>query len=219
MVTPSLRFARNVKLRAEIRQSESKHKTIQLSGIEIGLRKPSDGAGTSAVISTAKSTGGVLSFLMLMPGLLACMLVRAAYPLLDDRIALGLMIAFFLLPFVVQLFLILRKQSNARLLRIVYACSGCALVILALVFFVNGGMDRSPGTVMRASVIRKSVLIGRHGTRQYHLKVSSWRPGRDSEDLNVSSGVFRRAAVGRSVAIEVHRGYLNLPWSEKISAE
>jgi hypothetical protein len=171
------------------------------------------------VLPVATGARGVLYFLLLMPGLVACMAARAKYQLLDDRGALGLMIAFFLLPFGIQLVLILRKQWNARLLRIAFSCSGCALVILALLLFVNGGMDRSPGTVMRASVIRKSVLTGRHGTRQYNLKVSSWRPGRDSEDLNVSLGVFRRAVVGRNVAIEVHQGYFGYLWSGRIAAE
>lgn len=192
---------------------------MSIGGIEVRVAKRSATGGSSEALPVATGGRGALYFLMLMPGLLACMLARAAYPLLDDRAALGLMIAFFLVPFVIQLLLILRKESNARLLRIGFSCSGCALVILALLLFVNGGMDRSPGTVMRASVIRKSVLTGRHGTRQYHLKVSSWRPGRDSEDLNVGSGVFRRAAVGRNVAIEVHQGYFNLPWSGKVLAE
>jgi hypothetical protein len=190
-----------------------------MSGIEIGLRKGSDGNGGAPVVGGAMSIGGVLSFLLLLPGLICCMTARMIYPLLDDGIALGLMVGLFVLPFVVQLILVLRKRPDARLIRIAFTVSGCALMILALILLLNGGMDKSPGTVMTASVIRKTVLTGRHGTRQYHLIVSSWRPRRNTEDLNVRSDVFRRAAVGRDVAIDVRAGYFGYPWSGKISAE
>ena len=194
-----------------------------MTGIQVGLRKPGETIGGHEnppdAAPVSRSTAGVLYFLMLMPGLLGCMFARAKYQLLDDSSALGLMIAFFLLPFVIQLVGILRKQSNARLLRIAFSSAGCALVVLAMLLFVNGGADKSPSTVMRARVTRKTVLTGRHGARQYVLKVSSWRPGRKSEDLNVSSRVFQRAEVARDVAIEVHPGYLGYAWSGRIAAE
>lgn len=154
--------------------------------------------------------------LLLVPGVLACLTARILYPLLDDGIAVGLMVGLFLLPFVIQLILVLRKQSNARSLNIAYTSSGCALMIVALVLLLNGGMDKSPSTFITAPVIRKTVATDRYGEQQYHLIVSSWRPGRSSEELSVGRGVFQRAAVGRNVAVEVHRGYFGYPWSGKI---
>lgn len=189
-----------------------------MSGIEIGLRKPPEGGGPSAVLATV-SAGRVLAVLMLLPGLVGCMVARMIYPLLDDSVALGLMIVLFLLPFLIQLILVLRKQSNARSLGIAYTSSACALITVALVLFLNGGMDKSASTFATASVVRKSVITGRYGSQQYYLIVSSWRPGRSSEELSVGRGVFQRAAVGRNVAVEVHRGYFEYPWSGKILPE
>lgn len=189
-----------------------------MSGIEIGLSKPSQGGAPPTQFAT-RGAGQLLAMLILVPGLLVCMTARMIYPLLDDGPAFGLMVVLFLLPFLIQLTLVLRKQSNARLLRLAYGLSGCVLMIFALCLLLNGGMDKSASTLMTTTVIRKSVDTGRHGTQQYHLIVSSWRPGRSSEDLNVGSRVFQRAAVGRNVSIEVHQGFFNLPWSGKIRPE
>lgn len=189
-----------------------------MSGIEIGLSKPSPGGGPPNLLAT-RSAGRLLAMLILVPGLLVCMTARMIYPLLDDGIAFALMIVLFLLPFVIQLILVVRKQSSARLLRLAYGLSGCALMIFALCLLLNGGMDKSASTVMTATVIRKSVDTGRFGTQQYHLTVSSWRPGRSSEDLNVGSRTFQRATVGRNVSVEVHPGFFYLPWAGKIRTE
>lgn len=189
-----------------------------MSVIEIGLRRTSPAGGPPTLLA-ARSAGRLLAMLILVPGLLVCMTARMIYPLLDDGPAFGLMVVLFLLPFVIQLIFVLRKQPNARLLRLAYGLSGCVLMIFALCLLLNGGMDKSASTTMTATVIRKSVDTGRHGTQQYHLIVSSWRPGRSSEDLNVGSHVFQRAAVGRNVSVEVHQGFFNLPWSGKIRTE
>lgn len=189
-----------------------------MSGIEIGLKKTCGGSGPPPLLAK-RSAGRVLSVLMLLPGLLGCMAARMIYPLLDDGVALGLMIVLFLLPFVIQLILVWRKRSNARSLGIAYASSACALMLVALVLMLNGGMDKSESTFMTAPVIRKTVATDRYGEQQYHLIVSSWRPGRSSEELSVGRGVFQRAAVGRNVAVEVHRGYFGYPWSGKILPE
>lgn len=190
-----------------------------MSGITIGLSKRSSGGGGPAVVAAPRNAVGVLNFLLLMPGLLTCLTARMLYPLLDDNAVLGVMIGLFLLPFLIQLVVIVRKQANARVLRIAFGCSACALLILGLLLFANGRTDRSPVAVTRAEVLRKTVFTGRYGVRQYHLIVSSWRSGRESEELDVTLRVFQRASVGSSVAIELHRGYLGLPWLGRISVE
>lgn len=190
-----------------------------MSGITFGLSKRSSGTSGPAVVTAPRNAGGVLNFLLLMPGLLACMTARMLYPLLDDDTALGLMIGLFLLPFVIQLVVIVRKQANPRALRAAFGCSACALLLFGLLLLLNGRLDNSPQMTMTAAVMRKTVFTGRHGGRQYHLIVSSWRPGKESEELDVTSRVFNHTEVGSIVAIEVHQGYFRLPWSGRISVE
>ena len=91
-----------------------------MSEITIGLRKASSGTSGPALVAAPRNAGGVLNFLLLMPGLFTCLTARMLYPLLDDNAVLGVMIGLFLLPFLIQLVVIVRKQANARVLRIAF---------------------------------------------------------------------------------------------------
>jgi hypothetical protein len=71
---------------------------------------------------------------------------------------------------------------------------------------------------LRTEVFKKVVLNGRYG-RQYRLFVYSWRPGRSMEEFNVVQQVFDRSRVGKTLIVEVHPGFLGLPWYGKISPE
>jgi hypothetical protein len=68
------------------------------------------------------------------------------------------------------------------------------------------------------SIFLLPVTLQSHGTR-YGLTVSSWRPGRSEELLNVVEGVFDRAQVAKPVVLEVHSGYFGLPWIGKVSTQ
>jgi len=126
----------------------------------------------------------------------------------------------FALPVILQLFSFLRRRSNEDIerWRRVYVYSGLVLVIIALLLFVNGGLDDSPLNQVKATVVRKAVVEGRYGN-QYNVTVSSWRPARSIENLNVRSDVFERAVVGKAVIVELHKGFLGLPWIGRVSPE
>jgi hypothetical protein len=163
----------------------------------------------------------VFYFFLLMPGLLACMSGLGAYPPLDDRPAMGWMVGLFVLPFALQILSFLRKNASdgtQRFLKAVFMSAGLGLVVLAAVLFLNGRMDRSVPKLMRAQVMRKVAAMGRREA-QNRLIVTSWRPGRTSEDLNVGSVVFHRATVGRIVVVEVHQGHFGYPWVGRVSPE
>jgi hypothetical protein len=83
---------------------------------------------------------------------------------------------------------------------------------------LNGALDRSPANYVRATVVEKTAPIG-HREAQYSLRVSSWRPGRTFEDLNVGSREFARAMVRKHVIVEMHQGYLGMPWYAKVTSE
>jgi hypothetical protein len=132
---------------------------------------------------------------------------------------MGFLLGVFLLPPMLQILSIVLKLPNdgGWWLRAVYMCSSLALVLLGLMLFMNGGLDRPPGNEVRTTVIRKTVIRGR--TTQYHLWVSSWRPGRSEEDFNIGLREFDRATVGKSVTVELHSGFFGLPWRGDILPE
>jgi hypothetical protein len=103
--------------------------------------------------------------------------------------------------------------------RIFYAAWFVALMLFVSLFTLNPGLDKSPRSNVRATVIRKEVdNTGRFGPH-YYLVVSSWRPGRNSENLRVASRIFERAVVGKSVTVELRKGYFGLPWYGNVSPE
>jgi hypothetical protein len=103
--------------------------------------------------------------------------------------------------------------------RIFYAAWFVALMVFVLLFILNPPLDKSPRSDVRVTVIRKELdNTGRFGPH-YYLVVSSWRPGRNSENLRVASRVFEHAVVGKSVTVELRKGYFGLPWYGNVSPE
>jgi hypothetical protein len=187
-------------------------------GIELQLGKASGrGGGQPAPTLDARQ---VLYFLLLIPAGVASMLPLGVYPPLDARLPIGFIICAFLLCAIPQLTSITRRQpgNGHRWWRTVSICSGLALPLFGLLLFLNGRLDRSAPNQVSARVIWKTAPIG-YREAQYHLAVSSWRAGRNSEDLNVGSRVFERAVVGRRVTVELHKGFFSMPWYGKISPE
>lgn len=165
-----------------------------------------------------KDARQLLYLFFLVPGVALSVFASAAYPLLDARVPQTLMLLGVLLPAAYQGYNLVRRRSGGYLRRVraVYLCSGSALVLLALVLFMNGRLDRSPRSPMHATVLRKLAIPGSHG-KEYHLAVSSLPHGGRSEDLQVASPVYERAKVGRPVTIQVRRGFFGLPWSAGVS--
>lgn len=158
--------------------------------------------------------------LLLAPGIFAGLIAFVVFPPLDDvpLVALGLCLLF--LPMVMQLSSVIRKRLSEDLdrLRKAYVYASLALLLLGLVPLLNGWLDKSPASAVKATVIRKTASRGRGGT-SYYLIVSSWRPGRSDEELRVGVRTFNNASVGRTITVEVHKGYFGLPWDGGISSK
>ena len=155
-----------------------------------------------------------------MPGLLGSLLGYFAYPPLDGGPLLALGVGVFFLPMVLQLVSVTRKRLNedGGRLRTAYAYSSLALVLLALLLLLNGWLDSSPRSAVRSTVLQKTVTR-RKSTTHYRLTVSSWRPGKGEEEFYVGLRTFNRAVVGKTVTVELHKGFFGLPWSGGIAPE
>jgi hypothetical protein len=187
-------------------------------GIELQVGKPSDLDGPA--FTPTVDVKEFLYFLLLIPAGVTALMPLGIYSPLDTRLPMGSIICAFLLAAVLQLTHIVQKRPGNGIARWrkVYTCSALALPLIGILLFLNGTLDKSPRSEMRATVIAKIAPIGSREAEST-LKVTSWRPGRSFEDLNVSMRVFQRAAVGRSVTVEMHEGYFGLPWYSKISPE
>ncbi len=95
---------------------------------------------------------------------------------------------------------------------------GLVLPLVGIMVFLNGKLDTSPRSEVRTAVIRKIAPVG-HRQAQYIVVVSSWRPARSEEALNVNSPVFERAKVGKVVTIEMRQGRFDFPWVANVFPE
>src|SRR5713101_8394188 len=96
-------------------------------------------------------------------------------------------------------------------LRTAYVYSSFALLLLSLLPLLNGWLDRSPGSAVRTTVIQKTA-VHRGSTTRHRLTVSSWRPGRSVEELVVGAHTYDNAYIGKTITVEVHKGFFGLPW-------
>ena len=112
-----------------------------------------------------------------------------------------------------------RPTKDAKAGRIFCVSLSVALLLFAILLVLNDRLDRSLPNEVRTTVIRKAVLRGRHGAKQYNLTVSSWRPGRSLENFNFALNVFNGTAVGKIITVEMHDGFFGIPWHGKISPE
>ena len=157
-------------------------------------------------LTSALNTGKGWNFIPLAPGLFGCLFAYSLYPLLDGRyVLIGVVFLFFLVTGIV------RRAS---------VLSGLTLALLAAGLLLNGAMDRFPPVEVHTTVVRKAMFSGsqKYGTH-YQVIVSSWRPGRSQEQFDVDSDVYRRAVVGRSATLELHKGYFGIPWYGNLSPE
>jgi hypothetical protein len=157
-------------------------------------------------LTSVPNAGKGWNFIPLAPGLFGSYFAYSLYPLLDGRyVPIVVIFLFFVLTGVVP---------RATVF------SGLALALLAAALLLNGALDRVPATEVKTTVIRKAMVTGsqKYGTH-YDVIVSSWRPGRTEEQFKVDSSVYRRAVVGRGATVELHKGYLGIPWYGNISPE
>jgi hypothetical protein len=189
------------------------------SGIEVQVTpRP---AGIDGSLPPGGQSGKSLDpySLLLAPGLLGGLFAYIVYPPLDagPLVAFGLCV--FVLPFALKVSSMVRERLSEDVgrLRTVYICASFALLLLSLLVLVNGWKDRSPRSAVRATVIQKT-STRRRGTTSYNVIVSSWRPGRNVEELRVGARTYNNAVVGKPVTVGVHKGAFGLPWYEYVSS-
>jgi hypothetical protein len=78
--------------------------------------------------------------------------------------------------------------------------------------FLNGWLDSSPPTPHTVAVLDKYISTS-NKTTEYFLVLDSWRPGRQTEKLEVSSWAYQRVVLNETeVTIETKPGHLGFEW-------
>ena len=188
-------------------------------GLEFELQCPACGDGSLPSRQQAGKTLGNYS-LLLAPGLLAGIFAYIVFPPLDADAMLALGICILMLPLLMELWSIVKKRQSedtARL-RTAYLYSSIVLLLLALLPLLNGWLDKSPTSAVRTTVLQKTSYRHRSGT-SYYITVPSWRPGRSDEELRVGSRLYNNVVIGKSVTVEVHKGFFGLPWMGDVSSK
>jgi hypothetical protein len=155
-----------------------------------------------------------------LAGLFGVLAAIHIYPPLDRGSLLVLALCLFFIPVIFHVISARRKRLtlDVNRLKSAYLYGGAAIVLLALLIVGNGALDISPGRIVKSSVLRKSISTGRYSTT-HHFFVTSWRPGRSTEDLTVGSPLYVRASAGQGITVEVHNVLFGLPWYGKIVLE
>ena len=150
---------------------------------------------------------------LLMIGMVGVLVAGSSYPPLDLN-ALMLGTALFLLPPLAHIVVHVRKRlaANVGRLRRIYLWAGAALIGMGVVLGFNGLADRTPPRLVRTSITRKHTPNSARGSGAYLLTLASWRPGREAEEISVSSAEYHSLQVGDQVVIEVHAGLFRVPW-------
>jgi len=156
------------------------------------------------------------SYLLLI-GMVGFIVAGASYPPLDITALMLLGVALVLLPILAHIIVNVRKRLAANIgqLRRFYLSAGAALIGLGVVLGFNGLADRAPPRLVRTSITRKHITRGRSSVGHI-LTLASWRPERETEEINVSSAEYRSFQVGDRVVAEVHAGLFRVPWWGRI---
>jgi hypothetical protein len=82
---------------------------------------------------------------------------------------------------------------------------------LPMVLLANGALDHSPVEQHREIITRTILEHGRHGSIDYYLELTSWRPHHAFEKIGVSEWKYLDFKVGDSVIVETRKGALGIP--------
>ena len=83
--------------------------------------------------------------------------------------------------------------------------------------FINCLYDTSPATIYKAQVLDKRISSGK--TTTYHLKLSSWGPRTEAEEVSVERDLYKYIEAGASVEVHLKPGLLEVLWYWVSTAE
>ncbi|CAM4384997.1 hypothetical protein SAMN06265348_11442 [Pedobacter westerhofensis] len=102
------------------------------------------------------------------------------------------------------------RISESRIMGIVLIMICSFLYGFCTVVCLNCVYDTSNSRYYQARVLDKWVSNGR--TKAYHFKISQWREGGDTENIQVSRQMFDRINIEDPMNVYLYEGRLKIPW-------
>ncbi|WP_163714364.1 hypothetical protein [Mangrovibacterium lignilyticum] len=112
------------------------------------------------------------------------------------------------------LFVLLMKQQEITFKKKLDYLTVSGLVLFAYSFgtviHINCYYDHSAAEQYTAKVLDKRISSGK--STSYYLKLSTWGPQNEVDDVSVSKALYNRTEVGTEVNIYFRNGILEIPW-------
>lgn len=80
---------------------------------------------------------------------------------------------------------------------------------------INCVFDKSREILYNANVLDQHISSGRHTT--FYLKLSTWGPQNETENVEVSKKMYNKTQIGDTVNVKYKEGFLKSPWFVIIS--
>jgi hypothetical protein len=147
-------------------------------------------------------------------GLFGTLFAANHYALLDVAPILKPALLVFFIPVLSRIAMALLWRRIPNVYRLMSLDSICAvfLVLLGLFVWGNGALDKAEPTLIRTSVVRKTITRSKNNSKGYQLYLASWRPGKIEEMLNVKGNAYRDLPLGKPVMVELHPGRFGMTW-------
>ena len=89
---------------------------------------------------------------------------------------------------------------------------GVIIYGIAVIFGTNSIYDNSEPIIFNAEVLDKKESKSSKGRRSYHIKVTSWKPRNEKENVTVSFRQYNEIQIGQTVEIRIRKGLFNMPY-------
>ncbi|MBF0566924.1 MAG: hypothetical protein HQK89_16990 [Nitrospirae bacterium] len=95
-----------------------------------------------------------------------------------------------------------------------YSFAICILLLYSFgaTIIVNCAFDKSKPVFYKVKVIDKRTGINGESVRFHYIKVSSWGPRNEANEISVSGRIYDRVDIDSSIAVQSMQGFLNVPW-------
>jgi len=94
-----------------------------------------------------------------------------------------------------------------------------ALAAFSIIFF-NGTADRAKALETRATVLRRTTLMGKMGRTYritFHVWDREWASSGGARERSIGKGLFEKMREGQEIKVYIKPGSLSIPWIEKLA--
>jgi len=160
-----------------------------------------------------------VAWISLIGGIIATICSLIMYMALDGGALFAFSLKYSIPSLILFLFISLnllkgRASSHKELIAVFWmTLIGFITIFYGVISLTNGYLDASSVMTHRANVVDKTISRSSKSGDSHYVHVKSWRPGRETEKLSVSSSVYNRTHEGKTVMnIKTKAGKYGFEW-------